>query len=111
MKPSELSKRKLVEILRVYKKFIGDEYFVRNYIRYPEFMLNNVRNCDYTIQEWRIGSRWTDDTKLQFRMGIDSEELEVLVYLNYNTKDQTILQEFDEAEKKFLEEASKILKN
>src|SRR3989344_2849954 len=111
MKPSELPREKLVKILKNYKKFIGNEYCVGNYIKYPELILDDVRNCGYTIEYWRIGSRWTDDTKLGFRMNDDSGELEILVYLNYITNNQKILKDFDEAEKKFLGEVREILKN
>ena len=110
MQPRELSRKNLIEILKTYKKYLGD-YAVSNYIKNPEMILDEVRNCGYSIEYYRIGSKWTDDTKLGFRTDINSRQLEILVYLNYGIKDEKILKEFNNAQKKFLQKVSEILKN
>ena len=83
----------------------------KRYFDMPEILLNEIKHPSEwitPIHHIRIGSRWTDDTKLGFKLNYDGE-LDFDIFLNNSGAGSEVIKSFEKAEKEFMEKAHKLL--
>lgn len=93
----------------MYKKNLGQFYgIIDENIRHPQLMLDRIRHP----QRWmghidydRVGSKWSDDTKLGFTTN-EKGNLEVIINLNFNSSDEEIRTKSEKAAEDFEKEAN-----
>ena len=83
MKPKEFSREACLRLLEVYKEELGGVY-VNSYLRTPELLYPHIQNPHawlMSIEYERIGSRFSEDTKLGFQVS-GQGDLEIVLYLH-----------------------------
>ncbi len=83
MKPKDFSREVCIRLLELYKEELGG-FGVDRYLENPEilyFHVQNPRRWLSRIEYERIGSRFSEDTKLGFQLS-EQGDLEMVLYLN-----------------------------
>lgn len=112
MRPNDFSVDNAIKVMGLWEKHLGFWSANNNYLKHPELLVSSLQNIDYWITgrfEDRIGSRYTEDSKLFAYL--EKGKLEFECYAQANTvfgKDKK--KETEKAEEEFNKAVSRYMK-
>lgn len=103
MELKDFTPAKARDVMKLWKKHLGFFYAKNSYLRYPEILSSFVQDPKYWVTgryEDRVGSKYTDDSKLIVRS--NQGKLEISCYVQAHTvMGRERIKEAEEAEEAF----------